>query len=67
VTYRIGQITWGVIVSLLQILNVTIGHLTIPSEPWQSLPFVVTLILWAGAVGRAVAPVVDGVWFERSR
>ena len=39
----------------LQILDVTIGDFSIPSEFWQSLPYVVTIIVVAGAVGRAVA------------
>ena len=53
--------------SRLQFLGVTIGDFAIPSEFWQSLPFVVTIIVVAGAVGRAVAPAADGVPFERSR
>ncbi len=53
--------------SRLQFLGVTIGDFSIPSEFWQSLPFVVTIIVVAGAVGRAVAPAADGVPFERSR
>lgn len=53
--------------SRLQFLGVTIGDFSIPSEFWQSLPFVVTIIVVAGAVGRAVAPAADGVAFERSR
>ena len=53
--------------SRLQFLGVTIGDFGIPSELWQSLPFVVTIIVVAGAVGRAVAPAADGVPFERSR
>jgi ABC-type uncharacterized transport system permease subunit len=52
--------------SRLQFLGVTVGDFSIPSEFWQSLPFVVTIIVVAGAVGRAVAPAADGVAFERS-
>jgi len=51
----------------LQILQVTFGDFSIPSEFLQSLPYVVTIIVVAGAVGRAVAPAADGVPFERSR
>ena len=40
----------------LQILDVTIGDFSIPSEFWQALPYVVTIIVVAGAVGRSVAP-----------
>lgn len=53
--------------SRLQILNVTIGDFSIPSEFLQSLPYVVTIIVVAGAVGRAMAPAADGVPYERSR
>lgn len=51
----------------LQILKVSIGDFEIPSEFWQSLPYVVTIIVVAGAVGRATAPAADGVPYERSR
>jgi simple sugar transport system permease protein len=51
----------------LQILGVSLGDFAIPSEFWQSLPFVVTIVVVAGAVGRAAAPAADGVPFERSR
>jgi ABC-type uncharacterized transport system permease subunit len=51
----------------LQILQVTIGDFSIPSEFLQSLPYVVTIIVVAGAVGRAIAPAADGVPYERSR
>jgi general nucleoside transport system permease protein len=51
----------------LQILDVTIGDFSIPSEFLQSLPYVVTIIVVAGAVGRALAPAADGVPYERSR
>jgi general nucleoside transport system permease protein len=51
----------------LQFLGVTIGDFAIPSEFWQAMPFVVTIIVVAGAVGRAVAPAADGEAFERSR
>jgi general nucleoside transport system permease protein len=51
----------------LQFLGVTIGDFAIPSEFLQSLPYVVTIIVVAGAVGRATAPAADGVPYERSR
>lgn len=51
----------------LQILQVEIGDFSIPSEFLQSLPYVVTIIVVAGAVGRATAPAADGVPYERSR
>jgi ABC-type uncharacterized transport system permease subunit len=53
--------------SRLQLLGVTVGDFSIPSELWQSLPFVVTIVVVAGVVGRAAAPAADGVPFERSR
>ena len=51
----------------LQILGVTIGSFAIPSEFWQSLPYVVTIVVVAGAVGRAIPPAADGQPYERSR
>ena len=39
----------------LQILGVEVGDFSLPSELWQSLPFVVTIVVVAGAVGRATA------------
>lgn len=51
----------------LQILDVTIGDFSIPSEFLQSMPYVVTIIVVAGAIGRALAPAADGVPYERSR
>ena len=53
--------------SRLQILQVSVGDFEIPSEFRQALPYVVTIIVVAGAVGRAVAPAADGVPYERSR
>jgi len=51
----------------LQILNVSVGDFSIPSEFLQALPYVVTIVVVAGAVGRAIAPAADGVPYERSR
>jgi ABC-type uncharacterized transport system permease subunit len=53
--------------SRLQLLGVTIGDFEIPSEFLQALPYVVTIIVVAGAMGRAVAPAADGIPYERSR
>ena len=51
--------------SRLQILDVSIGDFSIPSEFWQSLPYVVTIVVVAGAVGRSVAPAAVGQPYER--
>lgn len=51
----------------LQILGVSVGDFEIPSEFWQALPFVVTIVVVAGAVGRAIPPAADGQPFQRSR
>jgi simple sugar transport system permease protein len=53
--------------SRMQILGVEIGDFAIPSEFWQMLPFVATLVVVAGAVGRAVPPAAEGVPYVRSR
>jgi simple sugar transport system permease protein len=51
----------------MQILGVTIGDFSIPSEFWQSLPYVVTIVVVAGAVGRAIPPAAVGQPYEKSR
>ena len=53
--------------SRLQILGVEVGDFEIPSEFWQSLPFVVTIVVVAGLIGRALPPASIGRPFERSR
>ncbi len=53
--------------SRLQFLNVEIGDFAIPSEFFQSLPFFVTLIVVAGALGRAVAPAAEGQPYTPSK
>jgi simple sugar transport system permease protein len=69
-TAFLGAVLFGftrALQSRLQILQVSVGDFQIPSEFWQSLPFVVTIVVVAGAVGRAVPPAADGIPFERSR
>lgn len=53
--------------SRLQFLNVEIGDFGIPSEFFQSLPFFVTLIVVAGALGRAVPPAAEGQPYSPSK
>jgi simple sugar transport system permease protein len=53
--------------SRLQFLNVEIGDFSIPSEFFQSLPFFVTLVVVAGALGRAVAPAAEGQPYTPSK
>lgn len=65
-----GALLFGFARSLgarMQILDVELGGSPLPSELWQSLPFVVTIVVVAGVIGRAVPPAADGVPFERSR
>jgi ABC-type uncharacterized transport system permease subunit len=69
-TALLGALLYGfarALGSRLQLLGVEVGSFEIPSEFWQSLPFVVTVVVVAGAVGRAAPPAADGVPFERSR
>jgi ABC-type uncharacterized transport system permease subunit len=53
--------------SRLQFLNVEIGNFAIPSEFFQMLPFFVTLVVVAGALGRAVAPAAEGQPYTPSK
>jgi general nucleoside transport system permease protein len=48
-------------------LFIPIESLSIPSQFLQALPFVVTIIVLAGAIGRATAPAAIGKPFEPSR
>ncbi len=50
----------------LQFLGVEISGFEIPSEFLQSLPFVVTLVVVAGAVGRSIPPAASGQPYRRS-
>ncbi len=49
----------------IQFLNVEIGGFPVPSQFLQVLPYVVTIIVLAGAIGRAVPPAAVGVPYER--
>ena len=51
----------------VQIFNVSIGAFPIPSQFLQLLPYVVTLIVLAGAIGTASPPAADGRPYQRSR
>lgn len=53
--------------SRLQFLNVEVGDFGIPSEFFQSLPFLVTMVVVAGALGRAVAPAAEGQAYSPSK
>ena len=53
--------------SRIQLLNVEVGGFPVPSQFLQVLPYVVTVIVLAGAIGRAIPPAADGVPYERPR
>lgn len=53
--------------SRLQTLQVGIGDFAIPSEFWQMLPYVITIVVVAGLVGRAVPPAAEGEPFTPSK
>ncbi|WP_419919030.1 ABC transporter permease [Candidatus Poriferisocius sp.] len=52
--------------SRIQFLDVEVKGFGIPSEFLQSLPFIVTLVVVAGAVGRSIPPAAAGQSFRRS-
>jgi ABC-type uncharacterized transport system permease subunit len=51
----------------LQFLDVEISGFGIPSEFFQALPFIVTIVVVAGALGRAVAPAAEGQPYSPSK
>ncbi len=51
----------------IQFLDVTVANFPVPSQFLQTLPFVVTIVVLAGAIGHAQPPAADGVPYERSR
>jgi simple sugar transport system permease protein len=53
--------------SRLQFLDVEIGGFGIPSEFFQSLPFFVTIVIVAGALGRAIPPAAEGQPYTPSK
>lgn len=53
--------------SRLQFLNVEVAGFSIPSEFFQSVPFIVTLVVVAGALGRAVPPAAEGQPYTPSK
>jgi len=53
--------------SRLQFLDVEIGGFGIPSEFFQMVPFLVTLVVVAGALGRAIPPAAEGQPYTPSK
>ncbi|MEE8599531.1 ABC transporter permease [Euzebya tangerina] len=51
----------------VRFLGVPVPTLEIPSQLAQSLPYVVTIIVLAGVIGRAIAPAAVGQPFEPSK
>jgi simple sugar transport system permease protein len=54
--------------------SLTISHPTgdlgnlingVPGEFWEALPYIITIIVLAGFIGRSIAPAADGVPYER--
>lgn len=53
--------------SRIQLLGVEVSGFPVPSQFLQALPYVVTIVVLAGAIGRAVPPAADGVPYKPSR
>jgi len=54
--------------------SLTISHPTgnlgdlinlVPGEFWEALPYIITIVVLAGFIGRSIAPAADGVPYER--
>jgi general nucleoside transport system permease protein len=37
----------------------------VPGEFWEALPYIITIVVLAGLIGRSIAPAADGVPYER--
>jgi simple sugar transport system permease protein len=59
----LGALIFGLGTSVTSILS--IFHPEWPSQPFQMLPYILTIIVLAGAVGRAVSPAADGKPYEK--
>jgi simple sugar transport system permease protein len=37
----------------------------VPGEFWEALPYIITIVILAGLIGRSIAPAADGKPYER--
>ena len=37
----------------------------VPGEFWEALPYIITIVVLAGVIGRSIAPAADGQPYER--
>jgi simple sugar transport system permease protein len=44
-------------------LGQLMGH--VPGEFWEALPYIITIVVLAGVIGRSIAPAADGKPYER--
>jgi simple sugar transport system permease protein len=44
-------------------LGQLMGH--VPGEFWEALPYIITIVILAGVIGRSIAPAADGQPYER--
>ena len=44
-------------------LGSLMGH--VPGEFWEALPYIITIVILAGLIGRSIAPAADGLPYER--
>jgi simple sugar transport system permease protein len=51
--------------SRIGLLNVEIGGYPVPSQLLLALPYIVTIVVLAGAIGRATPPAAVGIPYER--
>jgi len=44
-----------------------LGHIirSVPAQTWDALPYILTIIILAGVVGRGIPPAADGQPYER--
>jgi len=61
-----ASLLFGFTIALSANLNLYLGQLVIPQQFISALPYVITILVVSGVVGRIRPPAADGVPFQRN-
>jgi simple sugar transport system permease protein len=61
----VSSLIFGFADALQVKLQILIGQVNIPSEFLLMLPYIVTMVVLAGVVGRVIPPAADGQAYEK--